>query len=122
MSSIKSATGDGVSVSTYIVGYVLSLIATLTAYWLVVGTNFPKATVLGIIAALAVAQFVVQVVFFLHLGHEKGRRWKLIVFSFMLMVVLIVVVGSIWIMDNLNYHMLNSPQETNTYLHSQDGI
>lgn len=122
MSNVQETTSPNGSIGTYVTGYILSLIATLSAYWLVVGTNFPKNVVLGIIASLAIAQFVVQVIFFLHLGHEKGRRWKLVAFSFMLVVVLIVVVGSIWIMDNLNYNMLNSPSQTDQYLHSQDGI
>ena len=37
-------------------------------------------------------------------------------------IILIVVVGSIWIMDHLNYNMMASPADMNTYIQSQDGF
>lgn len=62
---------------------------------------------------LAFGQFVVQLVYFLHLGTEQKPRWKLLVFWFMIVVVLIVVVGSLWIMYNLNYNMIMPPENMN---------
>ena len=57
--------------------------------------------------------------FFLHLGKETKPRWKLYVFGFMVSVVLIIVFGSIWIMNNLNYRM--TPAQINQYMNSQGG-
>ena len=37
--------------------------------------------------------------------------------------VLIVVIGSLWIMHNLNYNMMHmSPQEQLQYMHDNEGI
>lgn len=89
---------------TYIAGFVLSVMLTLVAYVLVVQGALSNRLVTGAIVALAVCQFLVQVVFFLHLGRERKPRWNLMVFGFMLMVLFILVLGTLWIMNNLDYH------------------
>lgn len=105
---------------SYTVGFVLSLILTLAAYFTVVNDILSGRTVVIVIAGLAVAQLLVQLVFFLHLHRESKPRLNLLVFSFMLMVVGIVVIGSLWIMENLNYNML--PHEADEYLLEEEGI
>jgi cytochrome o ubiquinol oxidase subunit IV len=73
-----------------------------------------------VLATLAVVQFVVQMVYFLHVGSERKPRWKAMVMWLMLVVVLILVVGSVWIMNNLNYRM--SEDQVRQYLKSQDSL
>ncbi|MBW4062043.1 cytochrome o ubiquinol oxidase subunit IV [Candidatus Saccharibacteria bacterium] len=107
--------------AAYVTGFGLSLVLTLAAYLLVTGRLFSNQVLIYLIAALALIQFGVQMVFFLHLGQESRPRWKLLVMGFMVMVVVILVVGSIWIMNNLSYHSL-SPSQVNTYIHNQDGL
>jgi cytochrome o ubiquinol oxidase operon protein cyoD len=116
----RRATGHG-TVMTYVTGFVLSIALTVTAYTLVVHHELSRKMLIGSVAGLAIAQFLVQLVFFLHLGHETKPRWKLVVFLFMLLVVGIVLGGSLWIMYNLNYHMM-STKEINTYMSKQDGL
>jgi cytochrome o ubiquinol oxidase operon protein cyoD len=60
---------------------------------------------------------MVQLIFFLHIGEERGGRWKLLTFVFVLMTLGIIVVGSIWIMNNLNYNM--SPAQVMKYIKDQ---
>jgi cytochrome o ubiquinol oxidase subunit IV len=108
------------SLRKYIVGFVTSIAITVVAYALATDQSISKNTVVGILAALAIVQFVVQMVFFLHVGAESKPRWKQMVMWLMLMVVLILVVGSIWIMDNLNYRM--SEDQMRQYIKSQDGL
>jgi cytochrome o ubiquinol oxidase operon protein cyoD len=74
------------------------------------------------ILTLAVLQFIVQLFYFLHLGSETGPRWNLVVFLSTLGIVLILVVGSIWIMNHLNYNMMASPSQMDSYIQSQDGL
>lgn len=81
--------------------------------------TFSHPFLIGATAILALAQFFAQLYYFLHLGRETKPRWKLLVLCFMILVVLIIVVGSIWIMYNLNYRM--SPQQMNTYMLNQNG-
>ena len=103
----------------YVIGFVLSLAITLIAFWMVYSYNngaqfsFPQAVIIPMLGILAFGQFVVQLVYFLHLGTEQKPRWKLLVFWFMIIIVLIVVVGSLWIMHNLNYNMMMPPENMN---------
>lgn len=59
----------------------------------------------------AVAQFVVQVLFFLHLHEESKPRWQTHAFMFTVLSLLIIVVGSLWIMANMNYNMHITPEQ-----------
>jgi len=66
-------------------------------------------------------QLIVQMVFFLHIG--RGSHWKAVTFVFTAIFVLIVVVGTIWIMNNLNYNMMDmSPTEMQQYMEHNEGI
>ena len=107
---------------TYVTGYLVSLYLTFTAYWLVKHQNLSRDTLIGAVAGLAIVQFVVQAFCFLHLGTERKPRWKLVVFLFMLGVVLILVFGSIWIMNSLNYRHALTPEQINQYLKTQDAL
>jgi cytochrome o ubiquinol oxidase subunit IV len=75
----------------------------------------------AVIIVLAVSQLFVQLLFFLHLSRESRPRWNLIVLLFAAMVLLIVVLGSLWIMNNLNYHHPNQDQ-INKYIRSQGDL
>jgi len=107
------------NLKSYITGFLLSIALTLSAYFMVVRRSFTADRIIAVIVALALIQFLVQMFFFLHLGKETKPRWKLFVVVFMIMIVLILVFGSIWIMNNLNYRM--SPEQINTYLNNQGG-
>jgi cytochrome o ubiquinol oxidase subunit IV len=108
------------SVLSYTIGFLLSLFFTIEAYLLVTKGLLHGWKLIYVLALFAVAQCTVQLMLFLHLGKRKGQRWQLLVFGFMLLVVVILVVGSLWIMDNLNSRMM--PTDINHYLHEQDGI
>lgn len=114
--------GSGTLVS-YSLGFLLSIVLTLVAYFLVVNDVFVGWTLMVAIILLAMVQLLVQLVFFLHLGRESKPRWNLIMFLFMLMVVVIVGLGSLWIMHNLDSHMM-SPKDANDYMQheSQKGF
>lgn len=100
----------------YVIGFVLSLVLTLTAYWVTIN-GIDKTTLYLILGVLALVQMVVQLVFFLHLGEEARPRYKLATFLLMSFMLAIIVIGSIWIMDNMNYNMANmSPNEKNDYM------
>jgi len=99
----------------------LSLATTIAAYVVVTEKLYSKNGIIAAIAALAFAQFIVQMLFFMHLGQEKNPRWKLLALVFMAGVVMIIVLGSLWIMNHLNYNMMSSKQ-MQQYMDSQDGL
>ncbi len=106
---------------SYILGYIISLFFTLTAYFVVVGDLLKAQISIFVIAVLAIAQFWVQMILFLHLGKESKPRWKLLVFIFMLITILILVFGSIWIMNNLDYHHTSNQKQSDEYIIKDEG-
>ena len=106
---------------SYIVGFILSVIATLIAYFFVVHHLWPKEILIYVVMGIAVVQLVIQSVFFLHLG--RGTRLKTVTFLFAILIVLVVVVGSLWIMHHLDYNMMHmSPEQMEMYMHENEGI
>ena len=101
------------SVATYTIGFTLSLGLTLAAYILVTQhvrsghTAYSHDNLTIAVMVFAILQLFVQLLFFLHLGSEAKPKWNVVTFLFMLLVVLIVGIGSIWIMHNLDYNMMH---------------
>lgn len=101
---------------SYLTGFVLSIALTLVAYFAVV--NHYHIAALAILV-LAIIQLLVQMIFFLHLGKGEDATWNLVVFFSATAIILILVIGSIWIMNHLNYNM--TPQDINNYMNDQGG-
>ena len=94
----------------YLVGFGLSLVTTLLAFGVVMGRWFTDETVtLTVIIGLAIVQLSVQFVYFLHIRGREAR-WNRVALAFMAGVVIIIVGGSLWIMNNLDYHMMTPKQ------------
>ncbi len=121
MSSAKSSLSGMGSIWSYTTGFVLSLVLTLGAYFLVTHHTYIGGTLLAAIVFLALVQLGVQLYFFLHLGAEPKPYWKSLVFIFMAVVVVILVGGSLWIMANLNYRTM-SPSDINSYIIHDEGF
>jgi cytochrome o ubiquinol oxidase subunit IV len=105
------------TLNQYIIGFVLSLILTMSAYFAVINEVLPREQLTYCICSLGLVQAVVQLYFFLHLGSERHPRLNMLVFLFMFAVLFITVAGSLWIMAHLNYNMV--PQIENLNLKQQ---
>ncbi len=105
----------------YVIGFIGSLVLTFSAYLLTQYGAMNKPVMVIILAVLALSQFVLQLVYFLHVGKEFSPRLKLLVTIFMVMIVFILVAGSIWIMNNLNGRMMTHSNMVK-YMNSQDGL
>lgn len=118
MAKLRSETQD--LMMKYVIGFLLSLLITLGAYFLVTGHIFTGVGLSLVLGILALSQAVVQLYLFLHLDNESRPRLKLLSLVFMLLILVIVVAGSLWIMYHLNYNMLElSPEQKDSYLNSQ---
>jgi len=99
------------SLASRVIGYVASLLLTLTAF-LIIGRpelfSLEMRTAIPAILVLAVVQAIVQSVCFLHVLSEKGPRWNLIIFVSTISMILVIIVFSIWIMGHLDYNMMPS--------------
>lgn len=111
---------------SYGIGFVLSVLATLAAYIPVhlhsssAHSVFSHEILIPFLICLAVVQLLIQLKFFLHLGSESSPRWNLIFFVSAASIILLVVIGSLWIMHHLNYNMM--PGEMEEYLLEREGI
>ena len=113
---------DHGTVRSYTVGFLLSIILTLVAYGVTARQLTNGWALIYALAALAVTQLFVQLVFFLHLSRRSQSRWNLIVLAFAGMVVFILVFGSLWIMHHLNaYHDNLTPQQLNQSIIKDEG-
>lgn len=109
--------------TSYVIGFFLSIALTLLAYFTVVEDLFGENN-FGVIMVLALAQFVVQVVFFLHMGKTSKPSWSDIALYFMMLIVVTIVVGSMWIMSNLDYHHATETEGQNVeeYILEEEGF
>lgn len=104
---MKHADNSHGNYKSYFLGFSLSIILTLIAYFIVVNGSLPAFKTHIILGALASLQLLVQLIFFLHLASEEKPRWNLKSFIFTFITVIIVIVGSLWVMYNLDYNMMS---------------
>lgn len=115
--SAKQSDSYNKSVLRYCLGALIA--GAITAAIYVVAMNGLVAAAIGMTAVIlgaALVQLVVQLYFFLHIGEGEKPRWQLHSFWLTGVMILIVVVGSIWIMKNLDYNMGMSPEQMSKYM------
>ena len=88
------------------IGFILSLILTLAAYRIVAHGHLTHTTLVASIVGIGCVLAVIQLIFFLHLGLEEKPRWNLMMFIFGVALILVLVLGTLWIMSNLNYNVM----------------
>jgi cytochrome o ubiquinol oxidase operon protein cyoD len=91
---------------SYILGFILSIFLSVGAYFVVTEHLLTGLALSLTLISLGLVQAWIQLVLFLHLGKEPHPRWNLLIFFFMISVVLLIVLGSLWIMANLNYNVM----------------
>jgi cytochrome o ubiquinol oxidase subunit IV len=98
--------GWNASYKPQFLGFVMSLLLTVAAYRIVMEHELTDFFLTLIIFGFGLAQAVIQLLFFFHIGLESKPRWGMITFLFTLMVALIIIGGSLWIMSNLSYDLM----------------
>ncbi|GMG92750.1 cytochrome o ubiquinol oxidase subunit IV [Cupriavidus metallidurans] len=94
------------SIRSHLIGYGLSVVLTLVSFGAVMSGVLPPGYGLAVIVLLCIAQLLVQLVFFLHLGPRKGQRGNTAIFACTVFLIAIVVSGSLWVMHNANLNMM----------------
>ena len=92
---------------SYTAGLGLAILLTIISF-VVSQTNllWPPGVPVGLIV-LAFAQIGVHLVFFLHLGSGPESTNNILALAFGVLVVFLVIAGSIWIIANLNWNMMD---------------
>ena len=92
-----------------LLGLVLCLVLTLGAYVIVTRGLLHGWQMTATVTAMAMTQLLAQLWYFLHIkGRSSGVRGVFLGLS--ALCVALLVFGSIWIMNNLNYNMMHSPE------------
>lgn len=108
------------TMEAYVIGFLLSLIFTFIPYYLVVNQTVRGAGLLAMILGFAVVQMIIQITFFLHLGRGPKPRWNLFFFMATVGIILVIIGGSIMIINNLHYNM--TPLDQTKRLVTDEGI
>ena len=98
------------NVLSYTAGLGLAIVLTIVSF-VVAQTNllWAPGIPMGLIV-LAFAQIGVHLVFFLHLGSGPESTNNILALAFGVLIVFLVIAGSIWIIANLNWNMMDMPR------------
>lgn len=86
------------SLKSYVTGFVLSIILTIIPLLLVTNHALSKGMLIVAIMTMAVLQFVIQLVFFMHIRESEKPRYNVFALTLGIVFVITIVVGSMWIM------------------------
>jgi cytochrome o ubiquinol oxidase operon protein cyoD len=94
----QEAASHGGSLKSYVIGFLLSIVLTVIPLAVVMGDLLDRTATLIVILAMAVLQFAVQLLFFMHLREGENARWNVMALLLGIIILLTIVAGSIWIM------------------------
>lgn len=93
-------------VQSYINGFLFSILLTIIPFFIVKNQFFSYLMTRLIILFCAILQIIIHFIYFLHLNSIQKSYWYFASLLFILIIIFIVVFGSIWIMINLNHHIM----------------
>lgn len=96
------------TIKAYLIGFMASLLLTGASFLLVITQFLTGPILMYTLIGLALVQAIVQLIFFLHLGQEAKPRWESLIFVFTVLVLLIIVIGSLWVMSDLNHRVMSN--------------
>jgi cytochrome o ubiquinol oxidase subunit IV len=109
------------NVRSYVIGLVLAALLTVASFW-VLHTKLVWAPGIGMaLAVFAVAQMGVHLVFFLHITTGPDNTNNVLALAFGVLIVSLVVIGSLWIMANLDHHHMPMNELMNQLLPQGSG-
>ncbi len=96
----------GASIAKYVGGFAVSIVLTLASFWAADTSMVWQPGVPILLAALAIGQMGVHLLFFLNLSSGPEATNNILALAFGVFVVALVVFGSIIIMNNLDENMM----------------
>jgi cytochrome o ubiquinol oxidase subunit IV len=117
-----SAPGDAAAPSepsgvlVYTTGFFLAVLLTATSFW-VANTSLLWGPGVAIgLGVLAIAQMGVHIVFFLHITTGPDNTNNVLALAFGILIVLLVIAGSFWVMNDLNNNMMQGSELSNMHM------
>lgn len=94
--------------SVYTAGLISCILLTLFSFGVVLSGKFSKGEAFVLIYVAAIIQFFVQLICFLRLNtHTPQAKNNVASFVFTGIILMSIIIGSLWIMWNLNYYMMH---------------
>jgi len=90
----------------YLIGYLSATFLTGAAFALAANDWMTPASIVAAVSVLAIAQMLVHLIFFLHINTAPEQRTNILAFATTMLIILILVVGSLWIMSHLRHNMM----------------
>ncbi len=90
----------------YVIGFAVCIVLTLASFGAVMTGLLPRGAVMAVLVLLCVAQLLVQLTFFLHLGSAPDQRANTGIFICTALLIAIIVAGSLWVTHNANANMM----------------
>jgi cytochrome o ubiquinol oxidase operon protein cyoD len=94
------------ALGSYLVGLALAVLLTAVSFFISGTTLVWTPSIPVALAVLAIAQMGVHIVFFLHITTGPDNVNNVMALAFGVLIVLLVIVGSLWIMAHLNHDMI----------------
>ena len=96
----------GAGIVSYVIGLGLAVGLTGISFYIAGSGLIWRPAVPAALVALAIAQMGVHLVFFLHITTAPDNTNNVLALAFGVLIVLLLIVGSLWIMSNLNHNMM----------------
>jgi cytochrome o ubiquinol oxidase operon protein cyoD len=93
-------------ISGYLVGLGLAALITAVAFFIAGTTLVWQPSIPIALFVLAVTQMGVHLVFFLHITTGPDNVNNILALAFGVLIVLLLIVGSLWIMTHLNHNVM----------------
>jgi len=90
----------------YAIGFILSVILTAIPFGIVMHPMFSAGTTIAIFLIFAIVQVIVHLHYFLHMDLSPESRDTVVSFVFTAIIIVLVIGGSMWIMENLNHNTM----------------
>ena len=97
-------------VGIYLTGLGLATLLTVVSFFVARTTLVWQPSIPVALAVLAIAQMGVHLVFFLHITTGPDNVNNVMALAFGVLIVLLVIIGSLWIMAHMNQNMMPADQ------------
>jgi len=98
---------------SYVVGLGLALLLTAVSFWVAsTGVLWGPGVATGLVV-LAIAQMGIHLVFFLHISSGPDNTNNVLALAFGVLIVLLVMIGTIFIMSHMDANMGPTPEVMN---------
>lgn len=94
----------------YLIGLVLATGLTAASFYAAASHAIWAPSIPVALVVLAIAQMGIHLVFFLHISTGPDSTNNILALAFGVLIVALVIIGSIWIMANLNANMMPMDQ------------